>query len=441
MIRTGRQVFYAAIAALCCMTTFLHPSISVNAQQRDTAAAPVADFLSLKKRYLKLRNTDIRVEQTAQWEQLSAEFIDFAEQRPKSSEAAQALFNAAVLYEQLFRRYGGTERADQACAWLLAIPERYPKSEFADDALARCGDLMLYDARQIARARRAYEALMEQYPRSELATIAKHRLASIASGDYKNRGTTNEEQESDAADAVDARRSAERGAGKKTRKALVVVDPGHGGEDFGAVGVGGLLEKDVVLDVGLRLEKILKTLPGVLVRMTRRTDEFVPLAERTNLANDFEADLFVSLHVNASPAHALSGLEVYYLDTGGDKASLALAERENASLRFEGQPPNDLQFMLSDLIQNAKLEESILLAQSIRRAVHAHLKAKGMKIRDIGMRKAPFYVLVGAHMPCVLAELLFIDHHDDGALLAREEFRQELAHGLSRGIREFLKSA
>ena len=218
-----------------------------------------------------------------------------------------------------------------------------------------------------------------------------------------------------------------------------MLDPGHGGEDFGAVGKGGLLEKDVVLSVALELEALLKKELGALVRLTRRKDSFVPLMERTNLANDFEADLFISLHSNASPSGQIAGIETYYLDNAGDKSSMKLAERENRSVQLEG-PQADLSYMLSDLIQSAKMSDSMKLGKALQTTTYSFLNTKWEVGRNLGLKRAPFYVLVGAHMPCVLIEMGFIDNSTDGANLADKDFRADLARGLFLGIRKFLQS-
>jgi N-acetylmuramoyl-L-alanine amidase len=219
----------------------------------------------------------------------------------------------------------------------------------------------------------------------------------------------------------------------------VVLDAGHGGEDAGAEGLGGLLEKDVVLDIVLRLEELLQARSDLFVHLTRRGDDFIPLAERTKTANLFKADLFISIHNNASPAGRMQGLETYYLDNTNNEASRKLAEREN---RFwtdnSGTVQSDLQFMLSDLIQNMKKDDSIALAGFLHRSILQNVRSTYSGVKDLGVKKAPFYVLVGAHMPCVLLELLFIDNEGEGMLLANPEFRQELAKGIYIGINLFL---
>jgi N-acetylmuramoyl-L-alanine amidase len=218
----------------------------------------------------------------------------------------------------------------------------------------------------------------------------------------------------------------------------VVIDPGHGGEDLGAQGYGGILEKDVVLDVAFATERVLEKQKIARVRLTRRGDHFVPLSERSAMANTWRADLFISLHTNASPKGKLSGLETYYLDMNGDEASRLLAERENASEALAGENA-DLQFILSDLVQHAKLDDSIRAGTLIHTALVRTLAKQKAGVKDLGLRKAPFYVLVGAHMPCVLLELLFIDNENDGKLISRKEFRHALAEGIATGVRDYFR--
>jgi N-acetylmuramoyl-L-alanine amidase len=215
-----------------------------------------------------------------------------------------------------------------------------------------------------------------------------------------------------------------------------VIDPGHGGDDPGAVGFKGVPEKEITLDIARRVESILSGSYGIRVVLTRRDDTFTPLARRTAYANRRNADAFVSLHLNATPSHTLSGLETYYLDNTDDAASRKLAERENAL--GEGESLDDLSFILSDLIQSGKLEDSVRLSRILDGAVLQKIAGSYPRGRSLGVKKAPFFVLVGAHMPCSLIELFFIDHPADGAKLVDERFRQLLAEGIANGIRRFL---
>lgn len=222
--------------------------------------------------------------------------------------------------------------------------------------------------------------------------------------------------------------------GRRGGSKLVMIDPGHGGEDHGALGPG-IMEKEVVLDVALRLEQALEQYPQISVRLTRRDDRFVPLQERANIANDYSAAAFISLHTNASPDKKAEGIETYVLDNSGDEATKSLAERENSVLKFEGAA--DLQFILSDLIQTSKTPDSYSLADAVQKSLISSIANRFAPPRNLGVRKAPFYVLVGAHMPCILVELSFIDHEREGLLLADKQYRQGLANAVAIGTAKY----
>ena len=218
---------------------------------------------------------------------------------------------------------------------------------------------------------------------------------------------------------------------------ILVIDPGHGGADAGALGLSGEQEKEITLDVARRVKTLLEKKYGYRVYLTREHDLFVPLARRTAFANRKDAASFISLHVNASAAHDADGLEAYYLDNTNDEASRKLAERENGIAH--GESLDDLSFMLSDLIQSGKLEDSIILTRSIEGSLKKKIVRHGQGLRSLGVKKGPFFVLVGAHMPCSLIEMFFIDHPHDGQLLRQEQFRSALATGIADGIRSFLE--
>jgi N-acetylmuramoyl-L-alanine amidase len=235
------------------------------------------------------------------------------------------------------------------------------------------------------------------------------------------------------------------GGDRSKRKQVVVLDPGHGGEDRGAVGPRGRTEKEVVLLIAKRAAALIEQRGNFSVFLTRESDVALPLSERTRLANERGAVLFVSLHTNASTDHRPRGLATYYLDNADDAASRALAERENALVSLAGnREDSDLALMLSSLVQASKMEDSVVLAhsvhQSINRSVRAPNRWQGSGLRDLGVKKAPFFVLVGAHMPCVLLELFFIDNRDDAALLAEEQFREMIARGIADGIEDFSRA-
>jgi N-acetylmuramoyl-L-alanine amidase len=217
----------------------------------------------------------------------------------------------------------------------------------------------------------------------------------------------------------------------------IVLDPGHGGKDPGAIGVGGIAEKDIVLAVAKKLERKLKQEMGVEVVLTRRDDRFIPLEDRTAIANAEGADLFVSLHMNASPNGEAKGLETYYLDNTTDEASLRLAARENGTSR---RNVSDLQFILSDMTQNMKLEDSITLAHHLQHSLVEGMSTRLGEVKDLGVKKALFYVLVGARMPSVLVEMFFITNQTEGRAMNQESYQNTVVDALYDGILKYKES-
>jgi N-acetylmuramoyl-L-alanine amidase len=219
----------------------------------------------------------------------------------------------------------------------------------------------------------------------------------------------------------------------------IVLDPGHGGNDPGARGVTGMLEKDVTLHIARELKQRLERELHATVLLTRDRDVTRSLAERTAFANASRADLFISIHANADAAGRLHGIETYTLNNSNDRATMRLAKMENGPQLRLGR--GDLSFILSDMVQSSKEEESIALAQRLHSRLLSQLRAHYPDIRNLGVKKGPFYVLVGAYMPCVLVETSFISHPVEGQRLASEEYQVEIAEGLFLGVKDFLEDA
>ena len=217
----------------------------------------------------------------------------------------------------------------------------------------------------------------------------------------------------------------------------IVLDPGHGGKDPGAIGPGGLAEKDVVLSIAKKLALKLKNEMGIEVVLTRKDDRFVALEDRTALANAEDADLFLSLHMNASPNGDARGIETYYLDNTTDEAAIRLAARENATAR---KNISDLQFILSDMTQSMKLEDSITLAHRVQGAVVNGMGRIMNDVKDLGVKKALFYVLVGARMPSVLVEMFFITNRIEGKALSLASYQDAMVEALFEGIQKYSQS-
>jgi N-acetylmuramoyl-L-alanine amidase len=229
---------------------------------------------------------------------------------------------------------------------------------------------------------------------------------------------------------------------ESTRTFRVVIDPGHGGKDPGARGLRGLVEKDVVLNVSKLLAARLRG-DGVEVFLTRRDDRFLSLEERTAIANSQGADLFLSVHANASSNTALRGVEIYYLNNTDNRGTLRLAAMEN-NLRWDPHDPKlageipDLSYILSDLRQTYKVEESKQLAEQLQGAVVSRLAAEWEGVEDLGVKEGPFYVLVGAYMPCVLVEVSFLTNSVDGRRLGTAKYQRALAEGIYEGVRRYI---
>ena len=228
-------------------------------------------------------------------------------------------------------------------------------------------------------------------------------------------------------------RSLIRALGLKIGK--IVIDPGHGGHDTGTIGPEGLEEKDLVLDVGRRLGKLLETRLGAEVVYTRKDDTFIPLETRTAIANQEQADLFVSIHANSSHDPSARGVETYYLNFTSNADALEVAARENA---VSAKSIHELGDLVKKIALKEKIEESHEFATDVQQALHSGLAAKSSGIRDRGVKKAPFIVLIGANMPSILAEISFVSNPTDEHKLQTPEYRQRIAESLYRGIQKYV---
>jgi N-acetylmuramoyl-L-alanine amidase len=216
----------------------------------------------------------------------------------------------------------------------------------------------------------------------------------------------------------------------------IVIDPGHGGHDPGAMG-NGISEAELVLDVALRLEQMLRKLPGTDVALTRRTDDFVSLPERTAIANRESADLFLSIHANASEDASARGVETYFLNFANNLSAASVAARENAA---SGQAMAALPDFVKAIALNNKLDESRDFATYIQRAMVERLRLTNKTTKDLGVRQAPFVVLIGAAMPSVLAEISFVTNPQEARLLKSSAFRQRIAEALFTAIKKYQTS-
>jgi N-acetylmuramoyl-L-alanine amidase len=242
------------------------------------------------------------------------------------------------------------------------------------------------------------------------------------------------------APAAEARRDERPVTGKKPRVQRqkpsgkirrIVLDPGHGGHDSGAIGPSGVLEKDVVLAIGLRLRDLLKDDLGLDIVMTRSTDIFIPLEERTAIANKVGADLFVSIHANAANNRSAAGIETYYLNLAKTEKAAQLAAKENGTSL---EKVSVLQAILFDLMANYKLNDSAHLAEEVQKALHRKIRALHPDVKSLGVKQGPFYVLVGATMPSILVETAFVSNAQEESRLKDPDYQELTAEGIMEGI-------
>ncbi len=217
----------------------------------------------------------------------------------------------------------------------------------------------------------------------------------------------------------------------------VVIDAGHGGHDTGTIGPHGLMEKDLVLDVALRLGNLITQQLGAQVVYTRSADTFIPLETRTQIANTEKADLFISIHANSSPESSATGVETYFFNLTSDKNGIDLASRENAA---SASSISDLNDILHKAVLQAKLEESREFAQKVQSSLWSCSVKMNNRSRDRGVRQAPFVVLIGATMPSILAEIGFVSNPHDERLLQRSQERQKIAEALFKGVSQYANS-
>ncbi len=222
----------------------------------------------------------------------------------------------------------------------------------------------------------------------------------------------------------------------------VVIDPGHGGKDPGAVGRKGLKEKDINLSVGLKLGKILEKKQGMKVIYTRTKDKFVPLNKRTQLANSKKADLFISIHTNASKKRAVRGIETYFLNWTNEDQAMKVAARENGVPLWKmKKQQGGMQMILQDLARSNKKEEAMKLAYNVQNAMVNDLKKDYRRIKDHGVKFALFYVLVGAEMPSILVEIAFISNREEEKRLANNKYRDRVAAAIAKGVKAYISES
>ena len=217
----------------------------------------------------------------------------------------------------------------------------------------------------------------------------------------------------------------------------IVIDPGHGGKDPGAIGKSGTKEKTVVLDICQRLKKLLSSSSDLEVIMTRETDIYVPVENRTVIANQKQADLFVSVHANSNPSKKRSGVETFYLNFSHDPSVIETAALENAT---STKNISEMRSILEKIAKNSKVLESKELANDIQKNLVSTLQNKYKDVKDLGYKGGPFWVLIGVETPSILVEVSYLSNSREETRLKNAQYRQYIAQGICNGIKEYINS-
>jgi len=299
----------------------------------------------------------------------------------------------------------------------------------ADDDDPEVGTMAKLETPAPPAASKKKTTIIKKTDATEPVTIAPPSRPIVAADYQKSRQLNAREAQPTAS----GDRSLIRALGLKIGK--IVIDPGHGGHDTGTIGPNSLEEKDLVLDVSRRLGKLLESRLGAEVVYTRKDDTFIPLETRTAIANQEQADLFVSIHANSSHDPDARGVETYYLNFSSSPDALEVAARENA---VSETSIHELQDLVKQIALKEKIEESREFAADVQQELHSGLAARNPGLRDRGVKKAPFIVLIGANMPSILAEISFVSNPGDERRLETQAYRQRIAESLYRGISKYV---
>jgi N-acetylmuramoyl-L-alanine amidase len=402
-----------------------------------------SSYQAARQCYYQLLNAPAEQKRRDRWDRCIRAFLQIASEAPASHRAPDALFSAAKATEQLFQSSKSPDDLKRAIDRYTTVAKRHPTSRLADDALYRAGVVYWEGLHDRAAAARVMKRLVRNHPDGDMrvgATAFLKRLDREQSHFHLEYGLLPVEPVPTARIAARTGliRTSALPAPTTTldRPCHIVLDPGHGGKDPGARGPQGTLEKAVTLGISHKVTRILKQRLGCRVTLTRSKDRTLTLDERNRIANRKKADLFLSIHANASTSSAQHGIQTYFLNNASDKASAKLAARENASA---GKSLGDLEHIVSTMLQNAFTEESQRLAGHVQRALVDRLKTKYSHINDQRVRSALFYVLVGAKSPAILVETSYISHPREERRLQTHQYQAAVATGIVDGVERFFK--
>ena len=374
----------------------------------------------------------------ADWDRCIAKFKGVEAEAPKSEYAIKSAFSIGRLYQEKYYKYKTVEDLAEAVATYNTFLKNHSTHALADDALFRIGALRLEEYQDSERSEKAFQALLQRYPTGDRVPEAKNYLKKIESGESTLVQTSPPEVVTPVPSPApvptqkQTLTSPERFSFQR-----IVIDPGHGGSDPGAVGPRGTKEKDIALQIAEKLARSLRKQLGVKVYMTRTRDTYLSLEERTAVVDKRQADLFISIHANASESRKASGIETFYLNNASSKAAERLAAREN---KTSGRNLTQVQKILTAMLQSANTEESRDLAHSVHNGIYGKLNRKYSNVNDLNVHSALFYVLVGTKVPSILIETSFVTNPKEELRLKDSGYQWDLVSGIIDGIRNFAKN-
>jgi N-acetylmuramoyl-L-alanine amidase len=476
-ISTGRLLFSALLLVLVASPALAGPAEQLYQQ--------VLDY------YRVLDQQPEKHRDRASWERCIQGFQQVLQHDARGELAPKCLFLIAQSHQHLYRFYKAARDSQAVIQHYQALLRDFPNHSLADDAQYLLAVFYLVELHDAAAAHAELQRFIQQFPSSDLTLKAREKMAQIEqlrvpqaalsrSGGKQTSDTVKKTSAPKtlksitpmpAEQAVQPYSSAKPANKAKTTKTLqatapigkrkpkdsrspgqavtptlaqqlglgvgrIVLDPGHGGKDSGAISLSGLREKDVVLNIAKMLKLTLERETGCQVLLTRTTDRYLTLAERTAFANAKKADVFISIHANAAENRSLGGVETYFLNLASDPQAARVAALENASAKKQ---MSDLQSILKDLMLKSKTSESSRLAQDVQNRIVTRLRERYKDTRDLGVKRAPFLVLVGAEMPAILVETAFLSNEQEELRLADTTFQDTLSRGIAAGVATYIQ--
>ncbi|OGQ04770.1 MAG: hypothetical protein A3F82_08060 [Deltaproteobacteria bacterium RIFCSPLOWO2_12_FULL_44_12] len=380
---------------------------------------------------------------TQGWDRCARKFEEVASQYPNTETGTKALFSVAKIYQEKFDLTHNDEELQKAFNTYNSFIKEYPNHSLADDSLYHIALLRLQKEKEKEKAEKALNAILAKYPKGDMALKAQELLQKMngGGGEVISAIPSNAEDSdvptTEKEPTITLKEEPKKDLNRDVVVRTVVIDPGHGGDDPGAIGTRGTREADVALQISRKLAFKLKNDLRLNTYLTRTTNRTRNLEQRNLFANKRGADLFISIHANASESENAKGVQTFYLNNATNEASKRLANREN---KANGKPKDLSQQILSTMLQNANTEESRDLARAVHKSLVDRLKGNYKPVKDLKVDSALFYVLVGSKSPSILVETSFITNPSEEKRLKDSNYQWTIADGIARGVKNYIES-